>query len=103
MSKVELELFVMEAICEHRRLSDSDQIVYEEWESARADPQVPTEQIERLAAECLSRQERTAAQQNHLSELLDLLGYIPKVPEDSPEEVNSAQEYPCLSRSRLRD
>ncbi|MET3649039.1 transcriptional repressor TraM [Phyllobacterium ifriqiyense] len=103
MSKVELELCVIDAIREHRRLLESDQIIYEEWERARANPQVPTEQIERLAAECLSRQERTAAQQNHLSELLDLLGYIPKVPEDGAEEVNRVQEYPCLSQARLRD
>lgn len=103
LDKVELELCVIEAIREHRRLLESDQIVYEEWERAKADARVPSEQIERLAAECLSRQETTAAQQNALSELLDLLGYIPKLPEDDPEDLNRAQEYPSLSRARSHD
>lgn len=97
MSKVELEPYVIEAIREHRRLLESDQVVYEEWESASVDPDIPLDQIERLEAECLSRQEKTAAQQDALSDLLDLLGYIPKVLEDRSEEVNRAQEDRDLS------
>lgn len=103
MSKVELEFCVMEAIREHRRLFESDQIVYEEWERAKTSTQVPSEQIERLAAECLSRQEKTAAQHNVLSELLDLLGYIPKLPEDGPEEINRVREDLGPSQARSRD
>jgi hypothetical protein len=83
MCKVELECLVIEEIRKHRCMLESDQLVYDDWERAKLDPRVPLETVERLAAECLSRQKKTAAQQDALSELLDQLGYVPKVPEQT--------------------
>lgn len=81
MSKAELELVVIDAIRQHRCLMEADQVVYEEWERSSEDPCVPLEQVEKLEAECLRRQKLTAEQQDTLSELLDILGYIPEVPD----------------------
>lgn len=82
MSKAELEPIIIAAMREHRRLMESDQIVYEEWERSKSDCSIPFEQVVSLEAECLARRKKSAAQQDRLSDLLDLLGYIPKVPGD---------------------
>ena len=85
LSKAELEPIVVEAMREHRRLIESDQAVYDEWERSKSDCSIPFAQVENLEAECLARRKKTLAQQNQLSELLDILGYIPKVSTDCPE------------------
>lgn len=90
-NKAELEPIVVEAIREHRCLLESDQIIFEAWESAKADPRIPFEQVERLEDECLVRRKKTLMQQDLLSDLLDMLGYIPIVPEGDPKEISPAQ------------
>lgn len=102
MSKAELELLVIEEIRKHRCLMKSDEIVYEEWVAAKAQAGLPRDQIEKLEAECLIRRKKTAAQQDALADLLDLLGYIPKVPEGGAEEINRDREDRDLSRSQPR-
>jgi hypothetical protein len=86
LSKAELEPIVVGALREHRQLMESDQIVFDEWERARADCSIPLEQIVSLEAQCLERRRKSVAQQDRLSNLLDLLGYIPKVPGDCQED-----------------
>ncbi|MBD9524651.1 transcriptional regulator [Ensifer sp. ENS02] len=105
LSKAELEPIVVEAMREHRRLMESDQVVYDEWERSKSDCSIPFAQVESLEAECLARRKKTLAQQNKLSDLLDVLGYIPKVPTDCPgdscpEEVTPAPGALDPSRSR---
>ncbi|MGV1793640.1 transcriptional repressor TraM [Rhizobium sp. A37_96] len=86
LSKAELEPIVIEAMREHRQLMESDQIVFDEWERAKADCSIPFEQVVSLETECLARRKKSMAQQDRLSDLLDLLGFIPKEPEDCQEE-----------------
>ena len=99
----ELERLVVEAIREHRCLLESDQIAYEEWERAKADPCMPADLVERLEADCLRRQEETATQQDALSELIDRLGFVPRVPGDDLGAVNREAEGRDPSRSRPRE
>lgn len=82
LSKVELEAVVVEAMLEHRRLMESDQVVYDEWERSKLDCSIPFAQVESLEAECLARRKKALEQQERLADLLDLLGYVPKVPAD---------------------
>lgn len=104
LSKAELEPIVIEAMREHRRLMESDQVQYDEWERSKSDCSIPFAQVESLEAECLARRKKTLVQQNKLSDLLDVLGYIPKVPTDCPgdscpEDVTPAQADHDPSRS----
>jgi len=78
--RVDLELLTVSAISEHRRLFAADQSVYEEWESAFADPNIPRTITQSLQSEYLRRRAKTAAQQEVLADLIDCLGYIPDVP-----------------------
>ncbi len=103
LSKAELERLAVEAIREHQRLVESDQVVYKQWECAKADPGVPSELVTRLEEECLRRQEKTAAQQDALSHLIDLLGFIPKVPEGDATELNPELEGRDPWRSQPRE
>jgi type III secretion system FlhB-like substrate exporter len=82
LSKAELEAVVIQAIREHRLLMESDQLVFDEWERAKLDCTIPFDQVESLEAECLVRRKKALAQQDCLSDLLDLLGYTPKIPAD---------------------
>ena len=82
MSKLELERQVVSAIKEHRQLFESDQTVYEEWERASNDPQISPGVVESLQEEYFRRRAITAAQQDELGKLIDLLGYVPHVPAD---------------------
>ena len=84
LTTAELEPIVIEAMREHRRLMESDQVVYDEWERSKLDCSVPFAQVVSLEAECLARRKKTLAQQNQLADLLDILGYIPKVPTECP-------------------
>ncbi|CAH1660860.1 transcriptional repressor TraM [Chelatococcus asaccharovorans] len=82
VDKTMLERLVIDAIREHRCLLESDQLLHEEWQRAATSPSIPQEHAETLRAHCLDRQQATAAQQEILSYMLDLLGYIPTVPPD---------------------
>ncbi len=103
MTKIELEQLVINEIRKHRDLMESDQVIYEEWEKSTADPFVPQEHVERLEAECLVRREKTLAQQETLSRLLRLLGFIPKVPDADSHEVNRVQEDRDPSQSQRHE
>jgi len=78
--RVDLELLTVSAIGEHRRLFTADQSVYEEWERALADPNIPPNIAQSIQSEYLRRRAKTAAQQEVLSDLIDCLGYVPDVP-----------------------
>ncbi|MCV9966929.1 transcriptional repressor TraM [Pararhizobium sp. BT-229] len=82
MDKVELEALAIEAIKEHRRLFETDQHIYDEWEKVEADPCSPHAVIQALEEQYLARQKRTALQQEELSDVLNALGFIPSVPAD---------------------
>lgn len=80
MPKSELEALAVSAILEHRRLLAADEAVYEEWTRAAADPSVSSAVIANLQDEYLTRQKKSEAQQEELSEIVDALGYVPDVP-----------------------
>lgn len=79
---MELERRVVSAILEHRRLVESDQAVFEEWERASEDPQAAPAIIQSLQEEYLRRRTKTATQQELLANLIDALGHVPDVPVD---------------------
>ncbi|AQS65451.1 MULTISPECIES: transcriptional repressor TraM [Rhizobium/Agrobacterium group] len=85
MEKSELEALAISAIREHRRLIVADEAVYEEWTRASADPSVSSAVLESLQQEYAARQRKSEAQQEELSEIIDVLGYIPEVPLDGDE------------------
>ncbi len=78
----ELEALAVCAILEHRRLLVADEAVYEEWTRASADPSVSADVLASLQDEYLARQKKAEAQQRELSEIIDVLGYVPEVPLD---------------------
>jgi len=80
--KGDLKPLTVAAIKEHRRLFESDQAVYEEWERASSDPNTAPTVTQSLQDEYIRRQTRTAAQQELLADLIDALGYAPDVPVD---------------------
>lgn len=82
MEKSELEALAVAAIKEHRRLIVADEAVYEEWTRASSDPAVSSAVVESLQREYTARQEKSAAQQEELSEIIDALGYVPDVAPD---------------------
>jgi hypothetical protein len=82
MEKSELEAVAIAAIREHRRLIVADEAVYEEWTRASSDPAMSSTVLESLQREYTARQEKSAAQQEELSEIIDALGYVPDVGPD---------------------
>jgi TraR antiactivator len=82
MPKSELEALAIAAIKEHRRLIVADEAVYEEWTRASSDPAMSSTVLESLQREYTARQEKCAAQQEELSEIIDALGYVPDVAPD---------------------
>lgn len=80
--KNDLELLTVSAIKEHRRLFESDQTVYDEWERVSDEPTASPFVVQSLQEEYLRRRTKTAAQQELLADLIDALGYIPDVPVD---------------------
>ncbi|MBY3026579.1 transcriptional repressor TraM [Rhizobium leguminosarum] len=82
MEKSELEALAIAAIREHRRLIVADEAVYEEWTRASSDPAMSSTVLESLQREYTARQEKSAAQQEELSEIIDVLGYVPDVAPD---------------------
>lgn len=81
---MDLEALAVSAILEHRRLFESDQSVYEEWERAANDRNAVPSVTQSLQDEYLRRRAKTAAQQEHLADIIDALGYVPDVPVDPP-------------------
>ena len=81
-AKDDLELLTVSAIKEHRRLFESDQTVYDEWERVSDEPTASPSVVQSLQEEYLRRRTKTAAQQELLADLIDALGYIPDVPVD---------------------
>ena len=75
----ELEALAIAAIREHRRLLAADELVYEEWTRANADPSTALSLLKSLQDEYLARQEKSEIQQCELSKILDALGYVPEV------------------------
>ncbi|KQT04834.1 MULTISPECIES: transcriptional repressor TraM [unclassified Rhizobium] len=82
MQESELEALAIAAIKEHRQLIVADEAVYEEWNRASSDPAVSSAVLESLQREYTARQEKSAAQQEELSEIIDALGYVPEVAPD---------------------
>lgn len=82
MQESELEALAIAAIKEHRWLIVADEAVYEEWTRASSDPAVSSTIVESLQREYAARQEKSAAQQEELSEIIDALGYVPDVAAD---------------------
>ena len=70
------------AIIEHRRLTEADQQVYDEWSRASADPTIPHSVVARLREKYFARQKKSQIQQNELADLISELGYVPDVPGD---------------------
>lgn len=87
-AKHNLEALAVSAIKQHRQLFQSDQAVYEEWQRASEATDVPTAVVQSLQIEYLRRRGKTAAQQQLLSDLLDVLGYVPELP-DGDDALNS--------------
>ncbi|MBD8689529.1 transcriptional repressor TraM [Rhizobium skierniewicense] len=82
MQKSELEALAIAAIKVHRRLIDADEAVYEEWTRASSDPTASSAVVENLQREYTARQQKSEAQQEELSEIIDALGYVPDVAPD---------------------
>ncbi|NZD54477.1 MULTISPECIES: transcriptional repressor TraM [Rhizobium] len=85
MQDSELEVLAVAAIREHRHLIAADEAVYEEWTRASADPSVSGAVLKSLQDEYVARQNKSEAQQELLSEIIDALGYIPEVAPDGEE------------------
>ncbi|ULJ74525.1 transcriptional repressor TraM [Rhizobium gallicum] len=85
MHKSELEALAVSAIREHRRLLAADEVVYEEWTRATAEPSVSSAVLKSLQDEYIARQKKSEAQQEDLSDIIDALGYVPDVPLDGDE------------------
>ncbi|MES5047127.1 transcriptional repressor TraM [Rhizobium nepotum] len=82
MDRSQLEELAVSAIREHRALLAADQIIYDEWTRASEDPSVPSSVMQSLQEEYLSRQRRSEAQQEKLSDIIETLGFVPTVAED---------------------
>ncbi|MBX5173546.1 transcriptional regulator [Rhizobium sp. NZLR1b] len=82
MQKSELEAFAVSVIREHRQLLESDQAVYEEWLRASRDPSTSGSVLQTLQDEYIARQKKSLIQLEELSEITNVLGYIPDVPLD---------------------
>lgn len=82
MERSQLEELAVSAIKEHRALLAADQIIYDEWARASEDPSVPSCVTQSLQEEYLSRQKKSEAQQEKLSDIIDTLGFVPTVAEE---------------------
>lgn len=81
MDRAELEAAAIAAIRQHRDLLESDQEIYSEWQRASSDPSTPGAVLKLLQDEYLSRQRKSAAQKDQLSEIIEILGFIPPLPD----------------------
>jgi hypothetical protein len=79
LEKIELEQQVIDTIRKHRRLVDAAQMVYEEWIASADDPEPSAVATSALQAQYVSRQRSVADHQDTLTEMLELLGYIPVI------------------------
>lgn len=64
----------------------ADEAVYEQWLRASNNPDTPADILKSLQDEYLTRQMKAEAQQEQLSSILDLLGYVPDVRDDSVDD-----------------
>lgn len=78
LPKADLELITIEAIKTHRRLRDQAKAKFEQWRSLESLAQDGSIGAARIAY--VSAMIDLHAQQTALSTLLEVLGYIPKVP-----------------------
>ncbi|TLW94334.1 transcriptional repressor TraM [Rhizobium sp. MHM7A] len=85
LQQSELEALAVSAILEHRRLIAADEAVYEEWTRATSDLSVSGAVLKSLQDEYVARQRKSEAKQEELSEIIDVLGYVPQVPLDGGE------------------
>ncbi|MDL2407629.1 transcriptional repressor TraM [Rhizobium calliandrae] len=85
MRESDLKALAISAIREHRRLLAADEAVYEEWTLAAANASISSDVLKRLQDEYVERQKKSEAQQEELSEIIDVLGYIPDVPSEDDE------------------
>ncbi|MBY3211815.1 transcriptional repressor TraM [Rhizobium laguerreae] len=85
MQQSELEALAVSAILEHRRLIAADEAVYEEWTQATSDPSISGAVLKSLQEEYVARQEKLEAKQEELSEIIDVLGYVPELLLDSDD------------------
>ncbi|NEJ80377.1 transcriptional regulator [Rhizobium leguminosarum bv. viciae] len=85
LQQSELEALAVSAILEHRCLIAADEAVYEEWIRATSDPSVSGAVLESLQEEYVARQKKSEAKQEELSEIIDVLGYVPQVSLDGGE------------------
>lgn len=94
LSRDQLECLAIQAIREHRRLVAADEIVYHEWQQAAAETKLQADHIERMKIDCVRRRQRTLAHQSNLAFMLDLLGYMPDVPDVKEPGASSPQIKP---------
>ncbi|CAN7641688.1 transcriptional repressor TraM [Pararhizobium sp. LjRoot238] len=85
MQESELEVLAIAAIREHRNLIAADEAVYEQWTRASADPSVSAAVLKCLQDEYVARQKKSEAQQEVLSEIIDVLGYVPEIGADGED------------------
>ena len=85
LQQSELEALAVSAILEHRCLIAADEAVYEEWIRATSDPSVSGAVLKSLQEEYVARQKKSEAKQEELSEIIDVLGYVPQVQLDVDE------------------
>ncbi|MGO7906907.1 transcriptional repressor TraM [Rhizobium leguminosarum] len=85
MQRSELEALAVSVILEHRRLIAADEAVYEEWTRATSDPSVSGAVLKSLQEEYVARQKKSEDKQEELSEIIEVLGYVPQVPLDGDE------------------
>lgn len=64
----------------------ADEAVYEEWLRASNNPDTPADIMKSLQDEYLARQMKAVVEQEQLSRILDLLGYVPEVRDDSGDD-----------------
>jgi TraR antiactivator len=81
LEKDELEQQAIAAIRELRILVATADILYDEWVKADEDPASPATVRSAMQADYLHRQRALGEKRMTLSAMLDVLGYIPEVPD----------------------
>ncbi|SFB63596.1 Transcriptional repressor TraM [Rhizobium sp. NFR07] len=81
LEKDELEQQAIATIRELRLMVATADILYEEWVKAEEDPASPATVIRAMQADYLQRQRALGEKRTTLSAMLDVLGYIPEVPD----------------------
>lgn len=76
----QLELETVKELLRHRKLVESEELVYRKWRKAEIESVLSKKEIDRMREYCLRRRNFTLSQQELLSHMIDLLGFIPKIP-----------------------